>query len=103
MTQGLNATYNPHLLIGNELIFSILDDSLEILEKSLKNLLDASYTSGVPISIKFDNVNWWHKSNLWNWWNKSESGYDPTNINNVERISPWLDSAVKIGWRNWGS
>ena len=73
--------------------------------QSLKNILAASESADVPLIIRIDGTQWWEaRPDLWNWWNDQEIGYNPYNINNVERFD-WGTStgtAVKIGWRNWG-
>jgi len=82
----------------------------------LKNMLQRAVDSDVPVIIHLDGVNWWgRRHDLWNWWDPSKQeykwdlydngkpGYDPKNIDNVERFD-WgasTTTAVKIGWRNW--
>lgn len=54
--------------------------------------------------IELDGINYWQaRPDLWNWWDKSKPGYNPENKKNVEWTDWTPDSAVKIGWRNWGS
>ena len=75
------------------------------MKQALKNMLDASVATDVPLIIRIDGTQWWElRPDLWNWWNDQEAGYSPDNINNVERFD-WGTStgtAVKIGWRKWG-
>jgi hypothetical protein len=74
------------------------------MKQALENMLAASVATDVPLIIRIDGTQWWElRPDLWNWWNENEAGYNPGNINNVERFG-WGTStgtAVKIGWRNW--
>jgi len=83
-----------------------LDFTTDGMVKSLKNMLAASAAADVPLIIRVDGMQWWEtRPDLWNWWNDQEIGYNPNNIDNVERFG-WGTStttAVKIGWRNWGA
>jgi hypothetical protein len=76
------------------------------MKQTLENVLAASLKTEMPVIIRLDGNEWWElRPDLWNWWNENEAGYNPDNINNVERFD-WgtsTDTAVKIGWRNWGS
>eukprot|EP00750_Incisomonas_marina_P003803 INCI13414.1.p1 GENE.INCI13414.1~~INCI13414.1.p1 ORF type:complete len:404 (+),score=65.71 INCI13414.1:91-1302(+) len=74
------------LMIGNELIFSILQEpNITILEETLQKALDAAVSAKVPLSIVLDSENWWGQvPELWNWWNESSPGFDAANVNNVE-------------------
>jgi len=83
-----------------------LDFTTDGMVKTLKNMLAASVAADVPLIIRIDGTQWWEtRPDLWNWWNDQEIGYNPNNINNVERFD-WgasTTTAVKIGWRNWGA
>ncbi|MBI4556061.1 MAG: hypothetical protein HY706_00630 [Candidatus Hydrogenedentes bacterium] len=95
---------NSSLRIGVAFTFSILETPTELLADSLRRLLAASEASGVPVLVGLDGQNWWEtRSDLWNWWDPSLPGYNPNNVNNVEWTGWAPSSAVKIGWRNWGS
>ena len=63
---GLNLTAetaisaDKSLRIGNELIFSILQErDLTVLERSVRAALDAASEANVPVSLVFDSQNWW--------------------------------------------
>ena len=92
-------------MIGNELIFSLFaTPNVTLLLQSLDAALNASRVTGIPISIVMDGQNWWDGvPELYNWWDEGKPGFDPSNVNNVEWYGPSNASAVKIGWRNWGS
>jgi len=71
--------------------------------KKLKHFLSMAEQYNLPVVIEMDGINWWQaRPDLWNWWDKSKPGYDLKNKNNVEWTSWTPDSAVKVGWRNWG-
>lgn len=92
------------LFIGNEMIFSLFQTPIATLVKSIQATLTAAEESNIPVSLVLDGQNWWQNSGLWNWWNASMPGYNASNIKNVEWTRPNdPTSAVKIGWRNWGS
>jgi|GEM_PF-928830 len=72
--------------------------------QSLRNLLHLSQSNKLPIIIRLDGINWWDtRPDLWNWWEPSQAGYSRDNIKNVERYGWGMDTAVKVGWRNWGA
>lgn len=103
---GIGAFSSPSgdLLVGNEIIFSLLDGPLDASLQALDAVLNASRASGVPVSLVLDGENWWGtQAQLWNWFNPAAPGYSPENANNVEWFGRTNASAVKIGWRNWGS
>ena len=99
----IDAPENPELRVGVSLVFSVLNSPPERLLAGVDAALTASRSSGVPILIAFDGQNWWeNRPDLWNWWDPTKPGYDPKNVENVEWTGPKPESAVKIGWRNWG-
>lgn len=71
---------------------------------SIKNMLALSEKNNIPVILHLDGVNYWgYYPELWNFWDENAKGYDPLNAKNVERYGWSEDTAVKIGWRNWGS
>lgn len=94
---------NDRLRIGVSFPFSILEDDIRTLAKSIEGLLAASVTADVPVLITLDGQNWWQsRPDLWNWWDPDLPGFDPRNRLNVEWTGWGPRHAVKIGWRNWG-
>jgi len=102
---GANASAAGSLRVGSEVIFSLLQSDQATLLASLGAALAASQASGIPVSIVLDGENWWdRRPELWNWWNRSLPGFDAANAANVEWTAPAdASSAVKVGWRDWGS
>lgn len=89
--------------IGIGFIISYLRYTPESTQNTLKKYLSLSSKYNVPIIIQIDGESWWqNRPDLWNWWNPDLPGYNPNNRNNVEWTDWTSDSAVKIGWRNWG-
>ena len=89
--------------LGVGFIISYLDIEPEKAAKKLKNYLSLSEQFDIPILVQLDGEAWWsNRPDLWNWWDKDKPGYNPENRYNVEWTSWSPDSAVKIGWRNWG-
>jgi hypothetical protein len=89
--------------VGVGCIFSYLRYDIDKVEESLKRFLAASEKANVPVWIKLDGEQWWEgRPDLWNWWDPSKPGYDPDNVNNVERSHWGEDYALKIAWRDWG-
>lgn len=69
----------------------------------LKQYLSLSRQFDLPVIVQIDGEQWWeNRPDLWNWWDEKKPGYDPANRHNVEWTGWTPDSAVKIGWRNWG-
>lgn len=74
-------------------------EALHTLEEYLR--LSAKYA--MPVVVQLDGEQWWgRRPDLWNWWAPDQPGYDPANRRNVEWTGWTPDSAVRIGWRNWG-
>ena len=102
---GTNRSARGSLRVGSEIIFSLLQSDDTTLLASLHAALNASETTGVPVSVVLDGENWWSaRPDLWNWFDPTRAGYNMANAHNVEWTAPGnASSAVKIGWRNWGS
>src|SRR5688500_10624978 len=89
--------------IGVGFIISYLQYSPEVAAEKLEKFLELSEKFDVPVIIQIDGEQWWgNRPDLWNWWDAEKPGYDPSNKKNVEWTDWSPDSAVKIGWRNWG-
>ena len=92
------------IAIGVAPMFRVFQKEFSIFEKNLKNHLRESQHYQVPIficlsSFVFNNA----RPDMWNWWDENAPGYNPENRYNVEWYDWTPDSAVKIGWLNWGS
>ena len=75
-----------------------------VVEERVGRILAASASLSLPVLIELEGLNYWQAHpELWNWWDSAKPGYNPQNRKNVEWFSWTPDSAVKIGWRNWGS
>ena len=82
--------------------FSYLDRNIQNIVDSLENMFKLAVKNDIPVIVHLDGVNWWStRPDLWNWWEPSEPGYNENNIHNVERYDWDINTAVKIGWRNW--
>jgi hypothetical protein len=89
--------------IGAGFIISYLNMTPDAAVDRLKKFLSLSVQYNVPIVIQLDGEQWWEaRPDLWNWWDANMPGYDQENRKNVEWTGWVPDSAVKIGWRNWG-
>ena len=76
---------------------------LDNVRDGIENMLRLSEENDVPVILHLDGVNYWsYYPQLWNFWDSGAPGYDPENYKNVERFGWGEDTAVKIGWRNWG-
>lgn len=92
-----------HTRIGVGFIISYLNMSPDDAASRLKKYLALSTQYNLPVVIQLDGEQWWEaRPDLWNWWDTARAGYNPANRNNVEWTGWTPDSAVKIGWRNWG-
>jgi len=101
------ATFKPlkgsNTLVGIGTIISYLQTPPEQTVKKLKHFLSIAEECNLPVVLELDGINWWDaRPDLWNWWDKSKPGYNSDNKKNVEWTDWTPDSAVKIGWRNWG-
>lgn len=98
---GTQDTKNTAVGVG--VIISYLNNSPENNLAQLNNYLSLALKYNLPILVKLDGEQWWdYRSDLWNWWDPAKPGYNPANRENVEHYDWASDSAVKIGWRNWG-
>lgn len=95
---------HPSISIGVSFIYSVMARTPDNLELCVRALLDAAETAMVPVLITLDGQNWWeNRPDLWNWWDPEKPGYDPANVANVEWTGWSSETAVKVGWRNWGA
>lgn len=89
--------------IGIGFIISYLNMSPDKAAANLRKYLTLSAQFDLSIIVQLDGEQWWgNRPDLWNWWDKSKPGYNRGNKKNVEWTSWTSESAVKIGWRNWG-
>lgn len=89
--------------IGIGFIISYLQSPPKTIQDKLVQYLNLSVKYSVPLIIQIDGECWWNnRSDLWNWWDPDRAGFNPENRFNVEWTDWTPDSAVKIGWRNWG-
>lgn len=89
--------------IGVGFILSYFQMSPETAAERLKKYLSLSVQFDLPVMVQLDGEQWWgNRPDLWNWWDDKKPGYNPENRKNVEWTAWTPDSAVKIGWRNWG-
>jgi hypothetical protein len=103
IVEAVGTRGHDRLRVGASFVFSILEDEPSVLARALRNLLDSARAADVPVLVTFDGQNWWqNRPDLWNFWDPALPGYDPANRANVEWTDWTPDSAVKIGWRNWG-
>ncbi|GAA4312865.1 hypothetical protein [Compostibacter hankyongensis] len=90
--------------VGIGTIISYLATPPEETIRRLTRFLDLAAQYNLPVVVELDGINYWQaRPDLWNWWDKTRPGYDPDNKKNVEWTGWTPDSAVKLGWRNWGS
>lgn len=92
------------LAIGVAPMFRVFQKDMDIFISEMKNHLKFAQVYKVPVffclsSFVFNNA----RPDLWNWWDPNAPGYNPGNRNNVEWFDWTPDSAVKIGWLNWGN
>jgi len=96
-------TSNQGIAVGVGTIISYLAIEPEETVRKLKHFLSTAEQCDLPVVIEMDGINWWQaRPDLWNWWDENKPGYDPNNRKNVEWTNWTAESAVKIGWRNWG-
>lgn len=89
--------------IGVGFILSYFQMSPEAAAERLKKYFSLSEQFDLPVMVQLDGEQWWdNRPDLWNWWDDKKPGYNPENRKNVEWTAWTPDSAVKIGWRNWG-
>jgi hypothetical protein len=91
------------IAIGVGYILSYLEFTPAHVDSALKEVLALSLKHRLPVLIHLDGEQYWgNRPDLWNWWDAAKAGYNPGNKHNVEWHDWSADSAVKIGWRNWG-
>ncbi len=96
-------TTDRDLQIGVGFIISYLSENPVKIKQRLETYLSLSAKYNLPVLVQLDGEQWWqNRPDLWNWWDKNKPGYNPENKRNVEWTAWTPDSAVKIGWRNWG-
>lgn len=89
--------------IGIGFILHCLGNSTDENLKKLNSHFLMAEKYDIPIVVQLDVEQWWDaRPDLWNWWDENKPGYNPENTKNVEWTGWTKDSAVKIGWRNWG-
>lgn len=89
---------------GVSFIFSPFRTPPETTLAALRQFLHSAETTNTPVLVQIDTEQWWEaRPDLWNWWDPSRPGFDPANRENVERTGYALETALRIGWRNWGS
>lgn len=94
---------NGPVALGVGCIISYLNLSAAAARERLEKYLRLSRRFRMPLVIQLDGEQWWGgRPDLWNWWDPSRPGYAPANKRNVEWTGWTPDSAVRIGWRNWG-
>jgi hypothetical protein len=90
--------------VGVAPMFRVFQKDMSVFTEELKLHLQLSQQYKVPIFICLStfvfNI---ARPDMWNWWDGTMPGYDPKNRYNVEWTDWTADSAVKIGWLNWGS
>ncbi|WP_344979363.1 InlB B-repeat-containing protein [Compostibacter hankyongensis] len=92
------------LAVGAGFIMYIFQRTPAVLEEELNKHLALAEADEIPVLVQLDPVTFMEgRPDLWNWWDPDQPGYDPDNRNNVEWTGWSADSAVKIGWLNWGS
>ncbi len=101
--EKIGTSGNARLRIGGTFPFSLLENDVGVLRKSIRAMLDAAREADVPVLIMLDGQNWWQsRPDLWNWWDPSLPGFNPENRYNVEWTGWGPGNAIKISWRNWG-
>jgi hypothetical protein len=94
---------NTKIKIGIGFIISYLNMPIDKAITKLQKYLSLSEKFNMPVIVQLDGEQWCsNRPDLWNWWDKNKPGYNPKNKKNVEWTGWTPDSAVKIGWRNWG-
>lgn len=90
--------------VGVAPMLRVFQKDMSEFEKELKLHLKYSQQYKVPIFICLSTFVFnTARPDMWNWWDGNKAGYDPMNRFNVEWTDWTADSAVKIGWLNWGS
>ena len=95
---------NANIKVAVSAMINYLSAAPTVVMERLTNLLSLADKYNLPVMVELDGIDWQQGyPELWNWWDPTKQGYNPTNKNNVEWTSWDSESAVKLGWRNWGS
>jgi hypothetical protein len=95
---------NKRVAVGLGVIISVLNASTPNVVSKINGQLALASKYNLPISVKLDAEIWWeYRPDLWDWWDPSKPGFNANNRDNVEWTDWISDSAVKLGWFNWGS
>ena len=104
VSQRLKNQNSSSVKTGVSLFLCYLQKPIEQVKHQLVQFLNLADKYNLPVMIQFDAIDYQNAyPELWNWWDPSKPGYNPDNRNNVEWTSWTPDSAVMLGWRNWGS
>lgn len=104
ISQKLKNQETSSVKAGVSLFLCYLQNPIKQVKDQLVKFLILADKYNLPVMIQFDGIDYQNAyPDLWNWWDPSKPGYKPENKNNVEWTSWTPDSAVKLGWRNWGS
>lgn len=94
---------NQRVRVGQAAMFYIFERPMYTLVPELKEHLRLAREYHVPVLVQFDPVSFLDAvPDLWNWFDPDYYGYDAANRRNVEWTSWSSDSAVSLGWLNWG-
>ena len=89
--------------VGEAAMFYIFERPMYTLVPELREHLRQARQYRVPLLVELDPVTFCNAvPDLWNWWNPAYYGYDERNRRNVEWTDWTPDSAVSVGWLNWG-
>ena len=95
--------HNQHVRVGQAAMFYIFERPMYILIPELREHLRQARQYEIPILVELDPVTFCDAiPDLWNWWNPDYYGYNEANRKNVEWTWWTPDSAVRVGWLNWG-
>jgi hypothetical protein len=104
VSQKLKNQSTSSVMTGVSLFLCYLQKPIGQVRDQLEKFLNLADKYNLPVMIQFDGIDYQNAyPEVWNWWDPSQPGYNPANVNNVEWTSWTPDSAVKLGWRNWGS
>ena len=89
--------------VGQAAMFYIFERPMHTLVPELREHLRQAQEYQIPILVELDPVTFCDAvPDLWNWFDADYYGYDPSNRQNVEWTAWTPDSAVRVGWLNWG-
>ncbi|MCL1852747.1 MAG: DUF4886 domain-containing protein [Peptococcaceae bacterium] len=98
-TVGTRGTPDRRLAVAHT--FSYFRHDMVKTKASIWNMMQTAEELEIPIFIHLDGAMYWKGAGLWNWFDDSRDDYDENNKYNVERYDWGIESAVKIGWRDW--